>query len=420
MNNRSLIRLIAFFFFLIFAIINALFWIAHQHFIKEQESDRMQRFALAERLIHHPLGKFDPELKQLMVEISPLSPDFLRTNGKDLSVFPFGKIIEYQKRIYFIKTPPPKFFPGGRPPFFDNFPPPMGARFPPPKHFNTVLEDTKVPSSLPFWVVILAIDLLLLLFFSYILQKLLPLHRLKNAIIHFKEGDTRLNVLINGEDEVSQITQEFNLVLEKIASMKEARSLFLRNILHELKTPIMKGSLTADCIGESTEKERLKRIFDRMDYLLGEFSRMERFNSGEWHLNLQEYRFVDLLDHTCDILLCEKKNITIKGEESALIIHVDFELFAIAMKNILDNALKYSNSKPILTILSHAIEICSVGDPLSEENQNFLKPFNRTYESTMTGLGLGLYITHSILQKHGFTFEYRYNLGVNCFRIVLH
>lgn len=380
----------------------------------------MRRFALAERLIHHPLGKFDPELKQLMVQISPLSASFLQSNGKDISLFPFGKIIEYQKRIYFVKTPPPKFLHKGAPPFFDQFRPPMEGPFPPTKRFfNTVLEDVKAPSSLPFLLVVVAIDLLLLLFFSYILQKLHPLHRLKNAIINFKEGDTRLDLLITGEDEVSQITQEFNFVLEKIASLKEARSLFLRNILHELKTPIMKGSLTADCIAESTEKERLKRIFDRMDYLLGEFSRMERFNSGEWCLNLQEYRFVDLLDHTCDILLCEKKNITIKGEESTLIINVDFELFAIAIKNLLDNALKYSSTKPTLNIFNKAIEICSVGEPLSEENQDFSKPFNRSYESSMTGLGLGLYITHSILQKHGFTLKYHYASGVNYFKIEL-
>jgi len=205
----------------------------------------------------------------------------------------------------------------------------------------------------------------------------------------------------------------------KIASMKEARSLFLRNILHELKTPIMKGSLSSDCLEHPKDKERLKRIFNRMDYLLGEFSKMERFSSGEININAQEYRFVDILDHTCDILMCDKKNITIKGEDSTLLINVDFELFAIALKNLLDNALKYSTTKPTLIILSQAIEICSVGEPLSEENRHFSKPFNRTYESSMTGLGLGLYITHSILEKHGYKLEYHYTSGINCFRIQL-
>jgi len=416
MNNHSVIRLIILFFLLIFALINGLFWIAHNYFANEMQGDRMRRFALAERLIHHRSGDFGTELKQLMIVPSSLSPDFLRNHGKILEEFPFGRMMEYKGKVYFLKSPPPMNLFERPPLMFDHTMPP-----PPPfeRHDLMVLEDLKITSTLPLWAVFITIDLLMLIFFTFILKKLTPLHRLKNAIIHFKEGDTRLDVPIRGNDEISQITHEFNHVLEKIASMKEARALFLRNILHELKTPIMKGALSTDCLEESEDQKRLKRIFNRMDYLLREFSTMERFSSGEMTINPQEYRFVDILDHTCDILMCEKKNIGIKGEDSTLIINVDFELFAIALKNLLDNAFKYSDTKPTLFILPHAIEICSLGDPLPEENRTFTKPFNRTYESSMTGLGLGLYITNAILHKHGYKLEYHYDTGLNCFRIVL-
>lgn len=416
MNKHSILNLIALFFLLIFALINGLFGIAHVHFTKEAEGDRMRRFALAERLIHHGNGNFDAELKQLMVAPSSLSGDFLQFHGHEIAVFPFGKMIEYQGKVYFLKTPPPM-------PPFDRPPPMFNSGFlpaPPFENFSSVvLKDLKVQSTWMLWTVFITIDLLILLFFGFILKKLTPLHRLKNAIIEFKEGDTHLDVPIEGKDEISQITHEFNHALEKIASMKEARALFLRNILHELKTPIMKGALTTDCLESSADQDRLKRIFNRMNYLLGEFSTMERFSSGEMTINPQEYRFVDLLDHTCDILMCDKKNITLKGEDSTLIISVDFELFAIALKNLLDNAFKYSESKPTIIILAHAIEICSLGDPLPEENRTFTKPFNRSYESSMTGLGLGLYITHSIFQKHGYNLLYHHDSGLNCFRIVL-
>lgn len=378
----------------------------------------MQRFALAERLIHHQNGNFDLELQHLMIKTSSLSPELLRSKGNSVMSFPFGSIIEYANRIYFVKSPPPEFKFARMP-----LPPMMDKRefFSPTPLLNPiVLEDLKSYSSWQMWSLFATIDTLILLFFTYLLRKLLPLHRLKDAIIHFKEGDNHLKVPINGDDEISQITREFNLVLEKIAAMREARALFLRNILHELKTPIMKGSLTADCLNESADQERLKRIFNRMSYLLDEFSKMEQFSSGEWHLNIREYRFVDLLDHTCDILLCDKKNLTIKGEGSALMVKVDFELFAIALKNLLDNAFKYSNEKPTLIILPHSVQICSVGEPLSDENRIFTKPFNRMYESSLTGLGLGLYITYAIVQKHGYKLEYHYALGLNCFSIVLH
>jgi two-component system, OmpR family, sensor kinase len=285
---------------------------------------------------------------------------------------------------------------------------------PPPPSVNLTSS-----ALIPIWIVFITIDLLILAFFAFLLKKLTPLHRLKESIAQYKDGDQSLDIVITGRDEIFQIAEEFNTVLQKIASMREARALFLRNILHELKTPIMKGSLTADCLSPSVEQERLIRIFNRMNYLLDEFSKMERFSSGEWDFNTQKYRFVDILDHACDILLCNKQSLTIKGENSDLIINADFELFAIALKNLLDNAFKYSDSKPTLVILSHTIEVCSIGEAIPDENQIFDKPFNRTYESSMTGLGLGLYITDSILKKHGYTLEYRYKSGMNCFRIVL-
>ncbi|MDD5160837.1 MAG: ArsS family sensor histidine kinase [Sulfuricurvum sp.] len=415
MNKHSILRLITLFFFFIFALINVLFWVAYQYFLTQYQEEQLRRFMLAERLVHHRSGNFDHELKQLLIRVSSHSPNLLLSEGETVRILPFGKMIDYQHKHYFIATPPPKM------PFDrfreHSFEPHL---LPPREFFSVAIEDLAPQSTVPFWSIVVIIDLLILLFFAYLVRKLLPLQRLKNAIVHFKEGDTHLKMPINGEDEIAQITQEFNLVLEKIASMKEARSLFLRNILHELKTPIMKGSLSADCIDASEDKERLKRIFNRMDYLLNEFSKMEKFSSGEWYLNTQEYRFVDILDHTCDILLCDKKDITLKGEESALIIKVDFELFAIALKNLLDNAFKYSNTKPTLLILGHSIEIYSLGDPLPDENRTFTKPFNRTYESSLNGLGLGLYITNAILKKHGYKLEYHYAAGMNCFRIRLH
>lgn len=410
MNNHSIIRIITIFFIAIFFLINALFWIAQEYFSQDILSDRIHRFELAHRLLHHPNEDFNTELKQLFIASSELSFMLIQNNGKVLAESHFGKIMEYKQKVYFIESPPPP------PPFMAGFlPPPKPLR----KFNNLVLEDLKEESSLTLFSTFIFIDLLFLLFFGYIIKKLLPLLRLKNAIANFSKEDTFLNISISGQDEISQITQEFNSVLAKLASMRQARSLFLRNILHELKTPIMKGSLTTDCLEVSEHQERLKQIFERMNYLLGEFSKMERFNSGEWELNPREYRFVDLLDHTRDLLLCDKDSFVIQAEEKSLIVNVDFELFAIAIKNLLDNAFKYSSEKPIITVNADKIKICSAGDMLSDENRVFTKPFNRTYENSMSGLGLGLYITNAIIQKHGFKLKYEYVLGYNCFEIFL-
>ena len=413
MNNHSIIRLITLFFFLIFLLINTLFWVAHQHFSKQEELDEMRRFLLADRLFHHSKEDFGIELKQLMIRPSTANAENILSKGELLLELPFGKIVKLDGHTYFINMlPPPPSLDFAHNGEFMPSPPPDRKYFP-----LIILEDIQPSSLLTFWIILLSVDILILLFFAYLLRKLLPLHRLKNAIITFKEEDIVLDAPINGDDEISQITYEFNHVLQKIAAMREARSLFLRNILHELNTPIMKASLTTDCLEPSPSQERLKQIFTRMDYLLSEFAKMERFSSGEWQLNLQEYRFVDLLDQACDLLLCDKEMIDIEGEESELVLHVDFELFSVVLKNLLDNALKYSEQKPTLKISNDLIRICSKGEELSLEKQDFSKPFNRAYENSSAGLGLGLYITDAILKKHNFKLDYRYHNGSNYFSI---
>lgn len=48
---------------------------------------------------------------------------------------------------------------------------------------------------------------------------------------------------------------------KKIQTLQDSRKLFLRNIMHELKTPITKGKLITDLMEDTKNQERLKRIF---------------------------------------------------------------------------------------------------------------------------------------------------------------
>ena len=405
-SKNSILKLISIFFLSVFILINALFWMTQEYLSTMKQKEQLRRFFIAERLVREG----GDEIEHLMIRsVTDITQEELLKNGKVLTELPFAKMVLYKNRTIFVRTPPPPHPKA----FFSPHPPP------PPKDIFThiALEDVETKGVIPIWTIFVFIDLLILLFFIYLMKKLLPLYHLKNAIRLYKDGDIKLDAPTNAHDEVSEITVEFNHVLEKIASMKEARTLFMRNVFHELKTPIMKGSLTADCLEPSLNQERLKRIFERMGYLLDEFSKIERFGSGEWELNRGEYLFVDLLDAACDILMCDKNSFIIKPEEPKLILSVDFELFAIALKNLLDNALKYGEGKPIITIFAQEIKICNRGEPIQELKRDFSKPFNRSYENSASGLGLGLYLTDSIVQKHGFHFVYSYKDDINSFEI---
>ncbi|CAA6799258.1 MAG: Histidine kinase, partial [uncultured Sulfurovum sp.] len=119
--------------------------------------------------------------------------------------------------------------------------------------FENEQAESKEISS---FVLALLVNALLFTFYLYILKKLRPLQRLKQKIVRFSEGELEVSLPQKGKDEISEVSNEFNNAIAKIKSLQESRNLFLRNIMHELKTPISKGKLITDLMDDAKNQER--------------------------------------------------------------------------------------------------------------------------------------------------------------------
>ena len=118
----------------------------------------------------------------------------------------------------------------------------------------------------------------------------------------------------------------------------------------------MKGRIMADMIAEILQDDkagdRLKQIFIRLEMILGEVVKVEKLVSSEWELKKNKHRVIDIVDHSVDMLLLKdtsRIDVLADGEISA--VEVDFELYATGVKNLIDNALKYSNDKVLVSII---------------------------------------------------------------------
>jgi two-component system OmpR family sensor kinase len=406
-NRESLLTLVSTFFFLTLLLINLLFFIAIEYFQKDKNEEQFEHFLLMHRMYQeHNVNLFE----ESSFCPSTLAPQMLAKEATLLKELPFAQMYGYKNKLYFLHLPPPPKA------SFEDMPfamPPMAQMHP---HAMQLFEVSRSSSFYMPWVFVVLLNTLFLLLYIYLRKRLSPLSELKNAISNFQQNDQKLSILPKYNDEITQITEEFNLLLEKTAHVKMARTLFLRNIFHELKTPIMKATLISDSLEASEERDSLLRLFSRMDYLIEELAKLERFNSGEWKLQYAEYRFVDILDNVCDLLVCQREDFFYE-ERSSKLLYIDFELFSIAIKNLLDNALKYSDAKPLILLTQQSIEIISKGEEIPLEKQNFTKPFNREYENSNSGLGLGLYLTNAILSQHRFRLTYKANEGNNIFTI---
>ena len=416
MRKISIITLISLFFALSIVVINIALALEYKRQNSELNYFAFQRFIMAVKLSKDfPLETFNEQLQPLHVKISKRDIKELYANGEILLEDPLFEMMRYQDKLYFVPKknvppPPPRALHD-----FGSMPPP-----PPPMrlvHGGIVLEDMGEFYAYRVWILSGVINALMLLFFWVVLKKLLKLRHLKSAIRHFGNTKAFEKIVVESEDELGEIASEFNLAMEKIHLLKEARTLFLRNILHELKTPIMKGKILSNALENAKHQTQLERIFERLEALLGEMIKVEKLSSNEWILQTKEYRLVDVLDHAMDLLMSDTTRIDATPKEMAPLVQVDFELFATALKNLLDNALKHSHERVEVDICTQSISIGSVGEKIPDERLDFSRAFNRAVEGSSSGLGLGLYIANAIVVKHGFRLEYLHVNGKNRFTI---
>lgn len=416
MRKISIVTLISIFFALTLVVINIAFVIEYKRQVSDQEFFTFRRFLLAMKLIHDRVSDGNETLAKLGVRVSHHDKNLLLQEGKKLLEDPFSDMVLYEQKLYFV----PKKFPHPPPP--PNAPFMREGAFPPPPPLQReeppLLENVEETSFYRLFILGGVTNILLLLFFGIVLRKVLRLSNLKSAIHTFGNSQKFQAIEVDSEDELGEIASEFNLAMEKIHLLKEARTLFLRNILHELKTPIMKGKILSNAMVDTKQQSQMERIFERLETLLGEMVKVEKLSSNEWVLETKEYRLVDVLDHAMDLLLLgDTKRIHILPQEMAPLVTVDFELFATAIKNILDNALKHSSEAVDITMDLKSITMSSFGEKIPSERLNFSRAFNRAVEGSSSGLGLGLYIANAIVAKHGFDLSYLHVEGQNHFTI---
>jgi two-component system, OmpR family, sensor kinase len=212
-------------------------------------------------------------------------------------------------------------------------------------HHSMLLEDRKVSGYSPSTLIYAYITILMMLLFSFalIIYRLNPLRRLRRQIARFGEGNMAVRFRTKGEDEIALIANEMETAQEKIRSLIESRTLFLRNIMHELKTPIAKGRIAATMLENEKQQSRFAGIFERLEGLIVEFALIEEITSGSQYIQKKEYRVLDLIDGAIDMAMVDYDAVD-NAVVGSIKLNVDYRLFTTAIKNMIDNAIKYSSS----------------------------------------------------------------------------
>ncbi|MDD2829773.1 MAG: ArsS family sensor histidine kinase [Sulfuricurvum sp.] len=243
-------------------------------------------------------------------------------------------------------------------------------------------------------------------------SNLKPLKALYETIHHYGEGEEMSISHSNGKDEIALISNALSDALEKQNRLKKSRELFLRNMMHELKTPITKGKFIVELEENTPNITLLGKLFTRMEHLISQMAQVEKMHA--FSLSTHPCSIKNMIESTIDNLLLNEENIEIQGCDRE--IEVDSALFTSALQNLIDNAYRHATAYPILIRCdAHKICIQNSGEPLKRPVEEALQAF--VTERGDGGLGLGLYIAQSVCELHRFSLEYHYDEGIHYFCI---
>ena len=260
-----------------------------------------------------------------------------------------------------------------------------------------------------------------------------PLVKLKKATQNIKEGNLDFVLDVEGNDEFSELCQDFEEMRCRLKESTEEKNLIekenkelISNISHDLKTPItaVKGYVEGIMDGVADTPEKMDRyvrtIYNKtneMDHLINELTFYSKIDTNRIpytfsKLNVEDY-FADCAEEVG--LELETRGIELvyaNYVEKDVMVIADGEQIRRVIHNIISNAIKYMD-KPKGII---QIRIKDVGDFIQieiEDNGKGIGPkdlpyiFDRFYRTDVSrnsskgGSGIGLSIVKKILEDHG-------------------
>jgi len=235
-------------------------------------------------------------------------------------------------------------------------------------------------------------------------------------------GNYGHRLAIRGQDEISELGHEFNILTERLEDTEKQRRRFVSDASHELKTPLASIRLLSDSIVQSENMDR-ETIREFVTDIGQEAERLQR--TTEKLLTLARFDDdvqvvpvpVDVKQVALDALvflrpLAAERQVRMKTElpDGCVVMATVDDIFQIIF-NLMENAIKYNVEGGSVLFRMEAdqqhirfsVEDTGIGIP-EEDRLNIFGRFYRVDKARSReagGSGLGLSIVHDAVQRHG-------------------
>jgi signal transduction histidine kinase len=231
-----------------------------------------------------------------------------------------------------------------------------------------------------------------------------PLARLNVGVQQVGLFGAGVPLTSNGPEDIQNLVHSFNAMQDRVSALLREKDVMLGAIGHDLKTPLASMKIRIESIENVDERNKLGSTIDEMNAMLDDiltFAKMGQ--SAEASVRTDLGALMELLMDEY-----EDKNITLAEPKQRIIADIRPVLFKRALRNLIDNALKYGGGADVSVSEANGRIVVLVSDDgpgiAPDKIDGMFDAFSREDHSrnkATGGAGLGLTIARAIARNHG-------------------
>jgi two-component system, OmpR family, sensor kinase len=218
-------------------------------------------------------------------------------------------------------------------------------------------------------------------------------------------------VATQGQDEVADLARQFNAAASRIEDLVQSHKSLLANASHELRSPLARIRMGLELMGRDASsaaaRHEIARNVAELDQLVDEILLASRLDSPD--VNVGAMESMDLIGLAAEECSRVDAELDLQGVD-ALEVQAVPKLLRRAMRNLLENARRYSEGRITLSLAQEGetavirVQDEGPGVPPAQRERIFEKFYRLPGASERSGgVGLGLALVRSIAQHHGGT-----------------
>ncbi len=257
-----------------------------------------------------------------------------------------------------------------------------------------------------------------------------PISEVGHIARKIAQGEFNIKLEKENDDEIGELCDTINYMAEELANAEKIKNDFISSVSHELRTPLtaIKGWTETVMDDENLDKDTLQKGMhvimnetERLSRMVEDLLDFSRMQSGRLRLIVDKF---DLIAELSDAVLmyterARREQIELIYDEPEIYtaVYGDKNRIRQVFINIIDNALKYSDSGGRVEIKANLIadkffiSVSDTGCGISQEDLPKIK--NKFFKANLTrrGSGIGLAVADEIVQRHGGTLSLTSELG---------